>query len=259
MATGAYPQTVSTHTSPQVKPRKAVSVKAVNRDEVLAFLSIAYLLLMLGFFCWLLFDTWIGAHTLPHALGYEPTRLNNIPTFGLVAFSVIGGALGATANGIRSFLIHRHGFAGRHVWKYITAPWMGSVLALLAYSLLHSSMAVLGSSATTIGGTQALANFAAGALAGYGSKDVLIWLDAQVEKLFKVPQPVPQVVGQTEAAATSSLHAHDLAVGEVSKVPQANDTKADIVTKQAPAANEIVARGDEVDIDVAAKPSNVQE
>ena len=58
----------------------------------------------------------------------------------------------------------------------------GSNLGTVVYALLHSSIVVFGggSLADNVGTTQALANFAAGALAGYGSKDVYIWLDSQV-------------------------------------------------------------------------------
>ena len=244
-------------TQPRMNGKAAVSAgttqratKPVTLDRLLAILTVLYLLLMLVVFSWQLFDTWIGRHTFPSALGYDLTRLNT-PAFRLVAYTVIGGALGAIVNGIRSMLIHYHGFAGRYVWKYLTAPWMGATLALLVYALLHSSIAVFGGGTTTIGSTQALANFAAGALAGYGSKDVFIWLDAQVHKLFKVEQAVPDVIGETKEGAATRLHAQDQAVGEVTPVPVADDKLAGTVVTQAPAPGASIARGDEVNSGVA--------
>ncbi len=222
-----------------------------KHDSVGGILSIVYLLLMLAFFSWQLFDTWIGAHTLLGLFGYSLTRLNT-PTFHLVAFTMIGGALGAIVNGIRSFLVYSNGFAARYTWKYITAPWMGGVLALLVYALIHSSTAVFsGSTTTDVGNAQLLANFAAAALAGYGSRDVFIWLDAQVEKLFKVPQGVPNVIGKPEEPATDTLHDHNLAKGVTINVPRKNGEVDGTVVAQSPSPNEITTRDADVDITVA--------
>ncbi|MBA3944933.1 MAG: PASTA domain-containing protein [Herpetosiphonaceae bacterium] len=223
---------------------------------VAGIFSIVYLLLMLAFFSWQLFDTWIGAHTLIGLFGYSLTRLNT-PTFHLIAFTMIGGALGAIVNGIRSFLRYSNGFASRHTWKYITAPWMGGVLALLVYALIHSSTAVFSGSTTTDGGSaQLLANFAAAALAGYGSRDVFIWLDAQVEKLFKVPQGVPNVIGKPEEPATDTLHDHNLAKGATINVPRKHGEIDGTVVAQSPSPNEITTRDAEVDLVVATSVSD---
>lgn len=227
--------------------------ETARRNAQSALLSIVYLLLMLGFFSWQLFDTWIGQHSLPRAVGYNPMGLD-APAFRLIAYTVIGGGLGGIVNGIRSLLHYYHGFDRRHFWKYIAAPWMGATLGLLVFALIRSSVSLFGGGATTeeISTTQSLSNFAAGALAGYGSKDAFIWLDAQVHKLFRVPQEVPAVIGKTVEAAVSRLHAADLELGEVSEVPQENGKPAGTVIEQVPSPEETIARGDEVDITVAA-------
>jgi hypothetical protein len=234
----------------QDKP-KELNKEQVKNDSLLALVTIVYLLLMLVLFSWQLFDTWMGRHSILTWFGYAVTRLNT-PTFRLVIYTVLGGALGGVVNGIRSFLVNYHEFSGRYVWKYITAPWMGATLAFFVYGLIHSGTAVFdGGGANDIRSTQALANFAAGALAGYGAKDVFIWLDAQVENLFKVQQHVPDVTGQSEADAAATLHAHELAVGDVTQVPQENEKRAGTVIDQVPAPKETIARGDEVDVAVA--------
>ncbi|HEX6288202.1 MAG TPA: PASTA domain-containing protein [Herpetosiphonaceae bacterium] len=222
----------------------------ITSDTALAICTVVYLLAMLVVVAWQLFDTWIGAYSLPAWLGYDRARMDT-PSFRLIAYTVIGGALGSLVNGIRSFLIHHHAFAGRYVWKYITAPWMGAALALLVYALIHSSTAVFaGNGETSSGSTQALANFAAGALAGYGAKDVFIWLDAQVQKLFKVEQPTPDVQGQAPATAAATLHTHDQAVGNVSTVAPHTGTQPGTVVAQTPPPGTPIPRGEEVNLTV---------
>ena len=223
-------------------------------DVVAAVASLVYSLLSLAFFSWILFDTWIGRNTLPGLVGYDRSLLNS-PTFRLIVYTVVGGGLGGVVNGIRSCLINYHWFKRRYTVKYIAAPWMGATLALFAYALIRSSIAVFGGgTATNNGGTsQALANFAAGALAGYGSKDVFIWLDAQVQKLFHVPEQAPDLKGKTEEAAVSRIHSKNLEVGEVTRVQPEDDQRAGTVIDQAPSPEAAIDRGDAVDITVATR------
>jgi len=220
--------------------------------------SILYLLVLLAFFSWLLFDTWIKRHTLPSLVGYDRVLLNS-PTFRLVAYAVIGGALGGIVNGIRSCLNHYNGFQRRYAWKYLTAPWMGATLSLLVYALIRSSVAVFSGGTATdnnVSTPQALSNFAAGALAGYGSKDVFIWLDAQVHKIFQVSEQVPDVTGKTEEAAVSRLQSANLELGEVSRVPQKDEARVGTVIDQSPSPAAPIDRGEAVDITVATRKSD---
>ena len=222
-------------------------------DRRVGAICLIYLMTLLAFFCWQLFDTWIGQHTLPRALGYRPERLDT-PGFHLVAFAVIGGGLGGIVNGLRSALNYYNGFNRRYAWKYISLPWMGATLALFVYALLRSSIAVFGGNPTTdnVSTTQVLSNFAAGALAGYGSKDVFIWLDAYVHRLFQVEEKVPDVTGKTAEAAVSRIHSKHLELGEVSTVPQRDGTPAGTVIEQSPSPDAPTDRGAAVDIAVAA-------
>jgi len=171
-------------------------------DKMASHLCILYLLLMLGCLAWQLFDTWIGRYSLLRQFGYQ---LQRQPTLRLIAFTLIAGALGGVVNGLRSTLHYCNGeFDRRHTWKYLCAPWMGATLALFVYALLRSSISVLGGNvAGNIGNTQVLSNFSAGALVGYGSKDVFVWLDAKVEKFFRVT-PADDTRKRKESPTSSS-------------------------------------------------------
>jgi len=217
-----------------------------------AIFCLLYLLLLLVLFSWQLFDTWIERHSLLRGLHYDLTRLNT-SGFRLIAFTVIGGGLGGIVNGIRSVLNYCDGFHQRYAWKYLFAPWMGATLALFVYALLRSSIVIFGGSANAgdVSTAQVLSNFAAGALAGYGSKDVFIWLDANVHKIFRVAERVPDVTGKPQEAAISRLHSANLELGEVSKVHQ-DDKRAGTVIDQSPPPEAPIDRGESVDIAVAA-------
>ena len=222
------------------------------RDRRVANLCIIYLLLSLCFFGWQLIDIWTGQHSLLRSVAYDPTRLNTI-SFRLVSFTVIGGALGAVINGVRSLLNYYNGFNSRYAWKYICAPWMGATLALFVYTLMHSSLIILTGSggAETISSGQVLSNFAAGALAGYGSKDVFIWMDAKVHGIFQVTEKVPNVTGKLKQTAVSRVHAAHLELGDVSEVRQENGKRAGTVIDQSPPPEASLDRGQSVDIAVA--------
>ncbi|MCM3873497.1 MAG: hypothetical protein ND895_22670 [Pyrinomonadaceae bacterium] len=186
--------------------RRVVRVLRKKRDRTAAVLCILYLLSLLVVFSWLLFDTWIGNHFLLRLLKYDLVALNKT-SFRVVAFTVIAGGLGGIINGLRSTLNYYNGFNQRFAWKYVTAPWMGVTLALFVYALIRSSIVAFGGSVTTadINTPQILTNFAAGALAGYGSKDVFVWLDAAVHKIFQVQQRVSDVTDKSQLGPHPSL------------------------------------------------------
>ena len=157
-------------------------------DRAAGNLCVFYLLLILAFLGWLLFDTWISRYSL--LVGYAHQREQ---TLRLIAFTLIAGALGGVVNGLRSTLQYRRIFDRRHTWKYLCAPWMGATLALFVYALLRSSTAALGGNAGgNVGNVQVLSFFAIGSLVGYGSKDVFIWLDLKVAKFFQVASDKPK-------------------------------------------------------------------
>lgn len=226
------------------------------RHKGLAIIAMVYLLLMLGFFSWLLFDTWIDAHTLFRVAGYDITRLAT-PSFHLVCYTAIAGALGGIVNGIRSVLIHYNGFRSSYFWKYVSAPWSGGALAVIGFALLRSTIAIFGgdvASAPT-DTPQFLANFGIGALAGYGAKDVFIWLDSQVSKLFGVKEPTPDVTGQPKSVAVSQVQAQGLPVGAMATTPAPTPSEEGMVMNQAPAPGTPIDRGQPVDLVIGTHPN----
>ena len=225
-------------------------------DTLTAIGSILYLLVSFVTALWMLFDTWINVHTVPALLGYDVQPLRN-PDYHTMVSAVIGGTIGGVVNGLRSALHYSRSFDRRFVWKYVSAPWMGAALALLAYAVLTTSAAVLGgqtAAAPAAAAPQLLSNFAIGALAGYGAKDAFIWLDAQVHKLFAVPEAIPDVEGQPEAVAMSRIEAQQLTVGAVAEVPDGL-AAAGTVVSQEPAPGTHASRGDSVDLTVASGQS----
>jgi hypothetical protein len=167
-------------------------------DTAFALVSIAYLLLMLLLILWFLFDVWFTTASILRTFGYvEIERLRASSSIRLIAYTVIGGALGGIVNGIRSFITwhcERGAFGKRYTWKYLADPWLGATLALFVFALVQSGVAVLGGvvSPTSIGPTQMAAMFGVGVLAGYGSRGVFVWLDFQVNQIFKI-DPGPEV------------------------------------------------------------------
>jgi hypothetical protein len=210
-------------------------------------LAILYLLTFLVLMGWLLFDIWIDAHTVARLLHYDVRELND-PLYQLVAYTVIGGAIGGIVNGVRSATKYYKGFDRYRSWKYIAAPWLGAALGLIGFALLRSTVAIFGGTPETpaIDTMQAMANFAIGALAGYGSKDVFVWLDSKVEKLFVADTQTPDTTGKDVAVAVEQVQAAELSVGAVVGTPARSPEEAGKVVEQVPAPGAIVASGQPV-------------
>jgi hypothetical protein len=232
--------------------RRVVRAIRIKRDRTAAVICILYLMSLLAAFSWLLFDTWIGNYFLLRALRYDLVALDKT-SFRVVAFTVIAGGLGGIINGLRSTLNYYNGFNQRYAWKYLTAPWMGVTLALFVYALIRSSIVAFGGSANTtnVETPQILTNFAAGALAGYGSKDVLVWLDAAVHRIFQIQEKVPDFTGKSQGAAISRLQAANLELGEISRVAPRNGKAAGTVVGQSPLPQAPIDCGEAVDLSVA--------
>ena len=173
----------------QLVPEKAWDIAA-------ATFSILYLVIMLAVFSGLLFAI----------LGNQFLQEDN-PIYLLMAYTVIGGGLGGVINGIRSFIgwhADRRAFGRRYVWKYITLPLLGAVLAAMVYAFFRSGLVAFGGNFTPNDNfaNQALGAFSIGALSGYGSHRVLKWVEEQVNKLFKLTGTVgikaPDSKGKTE-------------------------------------------------------------
>ncbi|MHC4536868.1 MAG: helix-turn-helix domain-containing protein [Planctomycetota bacterium] len=172
-------------------------------DVVVAVLSILYLVVVLVTFTYLFFAIWTN-----YSIEIDDPKS---PVFLLMAYAVVGGGLGGAINGIRSFIgwhSEREAFKRRYVWKYISLPLIGVALAVIVYAFFRSGLVAFGGNFAPNENfaNQALASFAIGALSGYGSRRVLIWLDRLVKKLFKIADTdtgavgtkVPDLKGKTE-------------------------------------------------------------
>jgi hypothetical protein len=225
-------------------------------DTFFAMVSFVYLFLALGFFLWLLFDIWARNYTLGCLSDEVRTRLKSSPTFHSFAYAFIGGGLGGAIAGFRS-CIHWHceeqAFGRRFVWKYLFFPWLGATLALFVYAILGSGIAVMGGNAT-FSTTKMLLAFAVGSLVGYGSPQVLKWLDSQVNKLFKVASgQVPDLIGLTEQQAEKTLAAAGLKIGRT--VDKRQDVKdPGKIIAQSPLKDSDFPRDGSVEITIGAPP-----
>ena len=172
-------------------------------DVLVAIFSILYLFVSLVIFTYLFFAIW-------ETYSIE-TDGPKSPVFLLMAYAVVGGGLGGTINGIRSFIgwhSEREAFKRRFVWKYISQPLIGVALAVIVYAFFRSGFVAFGGNFAPNENfaNQALAAFAIGALSGYGSRRALIWMDRYVKKLFKIADieihtvrtKLPDLKGKTE-------------------------------------------------------------
>ena len=150
-------------------------------DVVVAVFSILYLVVVLVICICLFFATWTD-----YSIEIDAPKS---PVFLLMAYAVIGGGLGGTINGIRSFIgwhAERKAFKRRYVWKYISQPLIGLALAAMVYALFRSGIVAVGGNLRIDDNftNQILAAFGIGAITGYGSRRTLIWLDTVVKKVF---------------------------------------------------------------------------
>lgn len=220
-------------------------------DIIAATFSILYLILMLVIFSGLLVAVW-------NVQSFEDNT--DLAVYLLMIYAVIGGGLGGVVNGIRSFIdwhAERQAFGRRYVWKYITQPLLGAVLAAMVYAVFRSGLVASGANFAPADNfaNQSLAAFALGALAGYGSRRVLIWLKKLVEKVFKTPAAikVPDLKGKTQQEAKAVLEEANLKLGDVRKEPSADPAVVDKVIRQNPPAGSMTAKGVAVDITIATR------
>ena len=231
-------------------------------DLIAAWVSIIYTLAVLVSLSWLLLDTWTGEY--PDWLRtLFPKGHLDYPIFKLVAYTAFGGAMGAAVNNIRSFVYWHaelNAFGRRFMWKYFSMPPLGAVLAVMVYAIIQGGTALISGSSPggNAGPTTSLAAWMTGALAGYGSGKVLIWLDDKVNTLFKVEAKeaqvtvvaVPDLSGNTQAGAEQLLKDGELVIGEVSEVQASEAEKIDKVISQTPRAGAKVAPGSKVAITI---------
>jgi hypothetical protein len=229
-------------------------------DTVAAIISIVYLLSVLVFCGWLLIDIWSRAFQFAPLAPFKEQL--TAPIFRLMAYSALGGALGGVVDGIRSFIVwhaERKSFGWRFIWKYLALPLQGAALAIIVYALLRGGIAAFSGGLGSTEGTVMASMFAlaTGALCGYGSREVFIWLDKQVSRLLQTTDDksitVPDLVGKTEVEAGQTLTDLGLKLGGVTRQAQADDNLIDKIIEQKPAANEKAAKDAAVDVVIGTK------
>jgi hypothetical protein len=240
-------------------------------DIFTATFSVLYLLTMLVLLCWALFDIYHGQNQLLTLIFPEDTNYPDSPLSRMIAYAVIGGGLGGVVNGFRSIIgwhAERRAFGWRFMWKYITLPPLGAVLAPIVYAIVYCGIGVLGGgfAQDENSASQALSAFAIGALSGYGSRQVYIWLDEQVKKIFNPPPKtevnvpdvevnVPDLKSKTQKQAEVVLKEFHLKLGKVSQEVSDDPSAVDKVISQNPQADSKRAKGNPVDITIALKES----
>jgi len=224
-------------------------------DRLAAIIGVVYLIIMTLFFLWQLFDIWVGKMTFAKILGYLDTEQVTESTTLVILYTFLGGALGALVNEIRGFIFWHceHGaYGGRYIWKSLLAPWLGGTLGLFVYFLTRSGIGLFTGEfiPTEQTAQQAIPMFTIGALAGYGSRKVFIWLDHQVTRLFRIKAAkktseemtkVPNLVGMEQEEAKNKLAEAKLELGEVDS--ETTD-KPDMVGK-------VIAQGVNPDLSLA--------
>lgn len=232
-------------------------------DTVAATFSVLYLLAMLVFLCWVLFDIYHGQNQVLTLVFSEDTTYPDSPLSRLIAYAVIGGGLGSVVNGFRSinsWHAERKAFGWRFMWKYITLPPLGAVLAAIVYAVVHCGIGVLGGGVAQgeNSANQVLSAFAIGALSGYGSHRAFKWLDEHVKTMFSIAPAevtVPNLTGKTQEAAKVALKKAHLKLGKVSQQVSSDTAITDKVISQNPAAGSISSKGKSVDITIATTAS----
>ena len=223
-------------------------------DTTMARLSFVYLLLALGGLFLLLLDTWSGRNAALSAFGFDTARLR-LPAFRLMAYVAIGGAMGATLDGIRSNIFwhsEREAYGGRFIWRDLTLPFCGAAVGLIAYVTVRSGAGVVDGDFSFDGKTAApaMVGFGLAAVAGFSYHQMFRWLDAQASRVFSVNQEVliPDLRGESADTAKKSLAQWKLKLGKVSYAR--DSAHGDKVTIQTPGPGSKAMQGSVVDITI---------
>jgi hypothetical protein len=229
-------------------------------DTATATFSIAYLLVMLGFFAWQFLDIFTGQMMLLNWIITNPERTECLGEGAclVIVYAIIGGGLGGTINGLRSILnwhAERQAFSSPHTWRYIALPWLGATLATFVYALMRAGADVIGGDNVTGNDTaiQFFSAFAIGTLSGYGSFAAFKWLDARVAKLFKISDvpmvKIPDLKDKTDQDAERTLQELQLNI----KAHKPTNGAGKVVS-QTPSEGQKVPKGSVVDITIADWP-----
>jgi PASTA domain-containing protein len=234
-------------------------------DIAAATVSVLYLMVMLVFYSWQLLDIGFGKNILLKIIFTNNADSLNTALYRIIAFTVIGGGLGGTVNGIRGFIVwhsERKGFGWRFIWKYITFPLLGAILAGIVYAIVRGGVAAFGGNFTPNQDltNQTLAAFGIGALSGYGSHKVFRWLDSIVNRMFKIAKTsdvlVPDLIGMTKDNAELFLKEFNLKLGHVVHKDTVGPTEEDKVVAQNPTPGSSAPKDGKVGITIGRKKAS---
>lgn len=227
----------------------------------IAGISAVYLLAALGFLLWLLFDTWSRRNLLLSGMGYDQQSLDS-GTFRLLAFTAIAGGLGGTVDGLRSLISwhsEREAYGPRFIWRDLALPPLGATIGLMAYMALRGGVGVVSGdfSLDQTAGTPVVSAFALASVAGFSSRQVFRWIDAQANRIFSVTAGsqavVPNLAGKTESEAKALLQSWKLTLGASTQTAVTDDGSDSKVLQQSPAAGTVVPGGSPVAVTVGKK------
>ena len=237
-------------------------VKEKPWDIAAAIVSVLYLMVMLVFYSWQLLDIGFGKNTLLKLIFPNNSDSFNTALYRIIAFTVIGGGLGGTVNGFRGFIVwhsERKGFGWRFIWKYITFPLLGAILAGIVYAIVRGGVAAFGGNFTPNQDltNQTLAALGIGALSGYGSHKVFRWLDSIVNRMFKISKIsdvlVPDLIGMTKDNAETVLKEFNLKLGDVDRRDTVDPAEEDKVVAQNPTPGSLTPKDGKVGITIGKK------
>jgi hypothetical protein len=235
-------------------------------DTLAATIGFIYLIFMTGLFIWQLIDIWTGRYFLANKLGYELVE-DLEPGFLILFYTFIGGALGGIANEVRGILLWHceyKAYKKQYIWKTIVSPWIGGTLGIFVFALIRSGIGVFEGdfmpSEESL--SQVVSMFALGALSGYGARKVFIWLDAQVNRIFKIKTDgvvsethaqVPSLAGKTKEEASSILQKEGLVLGKEIQEPQEDEKLIDKIVGQNPEPGIWIKKEEAVNITLGIK------
>jgi hypothetical protein len=220
----------------------------------MAQFSFVYLSVILGLLFLFLLDVWSRRNWYLEYLGFSGDKLSS-STFRLLAYVAIGGAVGATLDGIRSNISwhsERVAYAGRFIWRDLALPLCGAGVGLMTYIAVRGGAGVFSGDFALDGAGKApaMVGFGVATLAGFSYRQVFRWLDAQSSRIFSVTQDVlvPDLNGKTADEAKKTLTQWKLTIGKTSNVVDAANKGK--VTSQTPGPGSQTTQGSAVDITI---------
>ena len=116
--------------------------------------------------------------------------------FHSMLFAIVGGGLGGATSALLAFNRHvafKHDFGRSFAWGFFYAPWIASVLGLMAFALAKAGILVLSGGGVSTAAPEAanLGNLSLGFLAGFGWLPFSQKLNRIINDMFGVTDSTP--------------------------------------------------------------------